>query len=46
MGRKGRERFLENFTVETYLENTRRVLLSVAGDEQNFDCAPGLARER
>jgi glycosyltransferase involved in cell wall biosynthesis len=45
MGRKGRERYLEKFTVDTYLEDTRRVLLAVAGEEQNFDCAPGLARE-
>jgi glycosyltransferase involved in cell wall biosynthesis len=45
MGRRGRERYLEKFTVETYLENTRRVLLAVAGEEQNFDCATGLARE-
>ncbi|HVQ40404.1 MAG TPA: glycosyltransferase, partial [Pyrinomonadaceae bacterium] len=30
MGREGRERYLEQFTVETYLERTREVVLEVA----------------
>lgn len=30
MGREGRERYLENFTVETYVEKTRAVVLEVA----------------
>lgn len=32
MGQEGRERYLEEFTVETYVENTRLVVLEVANE--------------
>lgn len=34
MGQEGRERYLENFTVETYVEKTRAVVLEVAGRQR------------
>jgi len=33
MGREGRERYLEKFTVETYVEKTREVVLEVAHEK-------------
>jgi glycosyltransferase involved in cell wall biosynthesis len=35
MGQEGRERYLESFTVETYVEKTREVVLEVANKEHD-----------
>jgi glycosyltransferase involved in cell wall biosynthesis len=42
MGQEGRERYLENFTVETYVEKTRAVVLEVANKKHG----PGSIKSR
>jgi glycosyltransferase involved in cell wall biosynthesis len=46
MGREGRERYLEKFTIETYVEKTRTVVLEVANEKHGHRSIKNRERHR
>lgn len=46
MGREGRERYLEKFTIETYVEKTRAVVLEVANEKHGHRSIKNRERQR
>lgn len=46
MGRAGRERYLEKFTIETYVEKTRTVVLEVANEKHGHRSIKNRGRHR